>query len=427
MSSMESLLPLVGGFLAGLLVGAAVAGLWLQSRLARLREARAALEAELAAERSRLEERTAAFEQARQQLSETFDSLAGKALDRHTETFLRLARENLSRLQEQAAARLEEKEKGIEHLVRPIRETLEKTEQQIRRMENERREAFGTLTEQLRAMSEAQNRLQLETRHLVQALRRPEVRGQWGEMTLRRVVELAGMAEHCDFSEQVHRATEGGAVRPDMIVHLPDRRRIVVDAKTPLDAYLEAVEATDDALREQALQRHARNLRNHVRQLASKAYWEQFEDTPDFVVLFIPGDQFLSHALTTDPGLLEYALGNRVILATPSSLIALLRAIAYGWRQEALAENAEEIRRLGEELYGRLATFTEHLARVGKSLDGSIKAYNQAVGSLDARVLPAARRFGELGIQTRKPLREPEPLERLARPPLNAGQSDAQE
>ena len=421
---MDSLAGSFGLFIAGLLTGMVAMGLWLQARLAKLRESRAALEAELAAERSRLEERTAAFEQARRQLAETFDSLAAQALDRNAESFLKLAEENLARFQAQATLRLEEKEKTIAHLVQPIRETLEKTEQQIRRMENERREAFGTLTEQLRAMSEAQNRLQLETRHLVQALRRPEVRGQWGEMTLKRVVELAGMVEHCDFVEQVHQATESGAVRPDMIVHLPDRRQLVVDAKTPLDAYLEAVEAADDDRRQQALQRHARNLREHVRQLASKAYWEQFEDTPDFVVLFIPGDQFLSHALAADPELLEYALGNRVILATPSSLIALLRAVAYGWRQEALAENAEEIRRLGEELHGRLATFTEHLARVGKSLDASINAYNRAVGSLDSRVLPAARRFGELGIHAKKSIPQPEPVDRLARPLASATESD---
>ncbi|RMG27884.1 MAG: DNA recombination protein RmuC [Gammaproteobacteria bacterium] len=413
---MDTLVASLALFLAGAATGAVLLGLRMQARLARLRAERARLEAELAAERSRLEERTAAFEQARRQLAETFDSLAAQALDRNAEAFLKLARENLARFQAQAALRLEEKEKTIEHLVRPIRETLEKTEQQLRRMENERREAFGSLTEQLRAMGEAQNRLQLETRHLVQALRRPEVRGQWGELTLKRVVELAGMVEHCDFEEQVHQATERGAVRPDMIVHLPDRRRIVVDAKTPLDAYLEAVEASDEAQRQQALARHARNLREHVRQLASKAYWEQFEDTPDFVVLFVPGDQFLSHALTADPDLLEYALGNRVILATPSSLIALLRAVAYGWRQEALAENAEEIRKLGEELHGRLATFTEHLVRVGKSLDASVNAYNKAVGSLDARVLPAARRFGELGIHAKKPIAEPEPVDRLARP-----------
>jgi DNA recombination protein RmuC len=260
-------------------------------------------------------------------------------------------------------------------------------------------------------LSESHRLLQDETRNLVQALRRPEVRGQWGEMTLKRLAELAGMVEHCDFCEQESVDTDAGRLRPDMIIRLPDRRDIVVDAKTPLDAYLSAVEATDDAVRKTQLERHARNVRQRVRELAGKAYWNQFTDSPDFVVLFIPGEQFLAAALEIDHRLLEEALAQHVILATPSSFVALLRAVAYGWRQEALAKNAEIIREIGQDLYTRLATFGEHLAKLGRSLDSSVQSFNKAVGSFDTRVLPGARRFVELGINTRKPVPEPEQIE----------------
>ena len=259
----------------------------------------------------------------------------------------------------------------------------------------------------LESISLSQQALSSETRNLVTALRRPEVRGQWGEMTLRRLVELAGMVEHCDFTEQEHTPSEDGALRPDMIVHLAEGRQLVVDVKTPLDAYLAAVEAPDDDAREVALQRQARKVRERVRELAAKAYWSQFERSPEFVILFIPGDQFLSAALARDPRLLDEALNQHVILATPTSFVALLKAVAYGWRQVALADNAKQIRDLASELYKRLATFSSHLARVGRSLSGSVDAYNSAVGSLERQVLPGARRFTEMGVQARKPM---EPL-----------------
>jgi DNA recombination protein RmuC len=252
----------------------------------------------------------------------------------------------------------------------------------------------------------------------VTALRRPEVRGQWGEMTLKRLAELAGMVEHCDFAEQVHVPGEDGSLRPDMIVNMPDGRQLVVDVKTPLDAYLSAAEATTDEDRAAAYRRHALAVQERVRQLAQKAYWAQFEHSPDFVVLFIPGDQFLSSAVAEIPNLLEDAIRQHVIIATPTSFIALLKAVGYGWRQNALAENAAHIQELGEDIYKRLATFTSHLAKVGRTLGQSVEAYNSAIGSLERQVLPGARKFTELGLRPAKEIEETVPIDKLARPLL---------
>lgn len=348
-------------------------------------------------------------------LEQTFSSLAGKALKSSNESFLQLAQETLRRFHGHAQADLEKKEKAVENLVKPIQEALSKTEQQIREMEKERKQAYGSLHKHLEAMSLTQQQLQDETRNLVQALRRPEVRGQWGELTLKRLVELAGMVEHCDFYEQENLNTKEGRLRPDMIVRMPGSREIVVDVKTPLDAYLSAMEANDDQTRQQHLERHARNVRERVRELASKSYWSQFSQTPDFAVLFIPGEQFLSAALEKDRDLLENAMKQRVILATPTSLVALLRAVAYGWRQEQLALNADQIRAAGEELYKRLATFSEHLSKVGRNLDSAVGNYNKAVGSFDAKVLPGARKLSEMGIEELKDINEPEQIEKMAR------------
>jgi DNA recombination protein RmuC len=249
----------------------------------------------------------------------------------------------------------------------------------------------------------------------VSALRRPEVRGQWGEITLRRLVELAGMVEHCDFVSQSHQPTENGAIRPDMVVHLPEARDLVVDVKTPLDAYLEATEAATEVERRAALERHATIVAGRIRDLASKAYWSQFERSPEFVILFIPGDQFLSAALAERPALLDDALRQNIILATPTSLVALLKAIAYGWQQTALAANAAEIRTSALQLYERLATFASHLGTVGKSLGDSVRAFNASVGSLERMVLPSARRFTDLGVQPRQRLVPPKSIEELTR------------
>ena len=361
-----------------------------------------------------LERRQAAAKLA--EVEKTFALLSNEALRQNSKTFLQLAQETLKQFHVQAKGDLDLKEKAVENMVRPIREALEKTEQQVRLMEKERKEAYGALHQHLETMSQTQLLLQGETRNLVQALRRPEVRGQWGEMTLKRLAELAGMVEHCDFITQETVSGEDGRMRPDMVVRMPDGREIVVDVKTPLDAYLSAIEAVDDATRTKHLQHHSRKVRERVQELATKAYWNQFKNAPDFVVLFIPGDQFLSAALDVDHSLLEYALQQKIILATPTSFVALLRAVAYGWRQETLAANADLIREVGEDLYQRLAVFTEHLARLGGSLEGSVSAFNKAVGSFDSKVLPGARKFVEMGVTPKKTLEPATPLETFPRP-----------
>jgi DNA recombination protein RmuC len=379
---------------------------WSRGHRDRLEQDIAALRAQLKSQETIDRERAIALNQAEERLTASFGKLANESLSHSSESFLRLARESLGKHQEQAKAGLLEREKAVEQLVKPIQEALQQTQKQFGDIEKARRESFGNITMQLEMMAKGQDALQTHTRNLVTALRRPEVRGQWGELTLKRIAELAGMVEHCDFIEQAHTSTEEGAVRPDMIIRLPDRGEIVVDVKTPLDAYLQAVEAPDDESRKTALQRHARNVADRVRELASKAYWSQFDASPEFAILFIPGDQFLAAALNENPNLLEEALRQKIILATPTSLVALLKAIAYGWRQLALAENAEEIRRLAQDLHGRLAVFTGHLARLGKQLEGSVKSYNSAVGSLERSVLPGARKFIELGVLTKKPLEQ---------------------
>ncbi len=407
-----------------LLIGVALAALvgWLlahqraQHDITKLREDKARLTSQLEAQQAAMEEKTRSFEEAQSQFENTFKSLASDALKSSTSEFLKLAESNFKTLHTKASGNLEQREKAVESMVKPIREALEKTDQQIRKMEKERQTAFGSLTQHLQFMAQAQEQLQGETRNLVKALRRPEVRGQWGEMTLKRLAELAGMVEHCDFDQQHSVDTEQGKQRPDMVVRMPGSREIIVDAKAPMDGYLAAVEARDDSARLLELQRHARNVRDRVRELSSKGYWQQFPQSPDFVVLFIPGDQFLSSALEVDPKLLEDAMTDKVVLATPSSLVALLRAVAYGWRQEALAENAEHIRSVGQDLYERLSTFAEHLEKLGNHLSRSVDSYNKAVGSFDGRVLPGARKFTEMGIQGKKDLPEPQPVERLPRP-----------
>lgn len=341
--------------------------------------------------------------------------LTDASLRNNSETFLQIARENLGQQHLQATHALKEREQAIETLVKPIQEALKKTEAQIEQIERERRESFVALRTHLEGVAQSQSALQQETRNLVNALRRPEVRGQWGELSLRRLVELAGMTPHCDFTEQMHTATEDGALRPDLVVHMPDGRDLVVDVKTPLDAYLEAVDAPNDEVRALALKRHGQIVAERVRKLAAKSYWSQFEKSPDFVILFIPGDQFLAGALNERPALIDEAIRQNVILATPTSFIAMLKAIAYGWRQTALAENAATIRDLGIEIHRRLGTFGAHLGRLGRALGSGVEAYNSAVGSLERQVMPAARRFSELGLKTDRELETLDPIDKLAR------------
>jgi len=362
-----------------------------------------------------VEERESAFELANAKLTQAFTELSNRSLQANSDTFLKLAEQRLETQQEKAKGELGEREKAVEALVKPIRDALEASQKQIAELEKSRSEAYGGIKSQLEEMQLSQKSLRQETQNLVNALRRPEVRGRWGEITLRRLVELAGMVEHCDFIEQAHTETDGQIIRPDMVVRMPDQRELVVDVKTPLDAYLTAAEAPDDAQRQLGLKRHAKNVRAHIRMLASKAYWKQFDESPEFVILFIPGDQFLSAALNEEPDLIEYALSEQIILATPTSFVALLKAVAYGWRQLALADNAKEIRVLAEDLYARLATFVAHMNRVGRQLGSSVESYNKAVGSLERSVLPGARKFVELGVHSKKEMEKLESLEPVPR------------
>ena len=373
--------------------------------------------AEIGSNEARAQEREQALELAAMRVRAGFDAAAAEALRGNSEVFLQMARQALTQQQQLAERNLTDREKAVESMLAPVREALQRTHEQIARIEKERAEAFGALRSSLEGVALGQQALQRETRNLVTALRRPEVRGQWGEMTLRRLAELAGMVEHCDFREQVHVGGEDGSLRPDMIVNMPDGRQLVVDVKTPLDAYLSAVEATDDDARDAALKRHAQLVMERVRALASKSYWAQFEHSPDFVVLFIPGDQFLAAAVAEVPTLLEDAVRQHVIIATPTSFVALLKAVAYGWRQNALAENAARIQELAEERYKRLAKFGEHMVRVGRTLGQSVDAFNSAVGSLERQVLPGARKFTELGLRPEREIEEIPPVEKLVREP----------
>jgi DNA recombination protein RmuC len=349
------------------------------------------------------------------QLGASVAELANNALRNNTDMFLKLARESFAREQSEAQATLREREAALGQLVAPLAKALEKTEQQLVGLERERRDAFSSLRTQIEQLVLGQSALQRETRNLVGALRRPEVRGRWGELTLRRVVEIAGMSEYCDFSEQTTVSGATGSLRPDLLVRMPEGRELVVDAKTPLDAYLDAIEATSDEARAAALSRHAQQVEARVRELASKAYWNQFKKSPEFAVLFLPGDQFLSAALTERPELLENAMRQSIVLATPATLIALFKAVAYGWRQSAVAENAARILELGQDLHRRLGNFVGHLGRAGQRLGATVDAYNDAVGSLERQVMPQARRFTELGAISGDPLPELAPVDRLTR------------
>ena len=408
-------------FAAGAVLGALAALLWRARREQSLRVESALLRARLQSEETVSTEREQALTRAREQLQGVFGELARDSLQSNSEVFLQLARERLSRQQADASQALKERETAIESLVQPIREALAKTELQIQAIERDRIDSFAGIKTQMEALAGGQNLLSRETRNLVTALRRPDVRGQWGEITLRRLVELSGMTLHVDFSEQQHQSTDNGAIRPDMVVHMPDQRDIVVDVKTPLEAYLSAVEAQNDADRAAQLRRHAQIVGARVRELSSKQYWAQFERSPDFVVLFLPGDQFLTAALQENPSLIDDSLRQNVMLATPTSLVALLKIVQFGWKQSILAENAAEIRRLGEDLYKRLAVFCEHLGKLGKSLGSSVDSFNRAVGSLEQQVLPAARRFEGLGLRVTRELEIIEPVESLTRIPRNAG------
>jgi DNA recombination protein RmuC len=393
-----------------------------KANLARLQQAhtelvagKARAESALEAERKTSNEKIELVTRASEELRNAFKAMASDALKSNNSSFLVIAEETLKRFQSQARGDLEARHKAVADLVAPVRDSLNKVDAQIQQMEVARGDAYGELRAQVQSLIGTQKELQSETGNLVRALRTPNVRGRWGEIQLRRVVEIAGMLSYCDFTEQESVTTETGRLRPDLVVKLPGGKHVVVDAKTPLQAFLDAFETTDEETRRACLANHARQVRDHMKTLSGKNYWEQFEATPEFVVMFLPGETFFSAALEQDPGLIEQGVLNRVIPASPTTLIALLKAVNYGWNQEKLARNAQQISALGKELHDRLRLLAGHITSVGTGLDRAVEAYNKAVGSLESRVLVSARKFSELGASVAEDIPELEPIETTAR------------
>src|SRR3989440_1753188 len=382
----------------------------------RLRKDNARLLADLEGERRAAQERTESFKRVTEELAEKFKALSRDALKDNNQEFLNLARATLEKFQVSAKGELDQRQQAIDQLVKPLKDSLEKVDGKIGELEKSRAGAYAELREQVKSLATQQLELRNETGNLVKALRTPHIRGRWGEIQLRRVVELAGMLEYCDFTEQETVATEDGRIRPDVIVRLPGNRTIVVDAKVPFEAFYESISTNDDAIRINCLKEHARLVRTHIGALSRKSYWETVQPTPEFVLLFLPGETFYSAALEHDPKLIEDGVSEKVIIATPTTLIALLKAVSYGWRQEQMAANAQEVSKLAKDLYDRLRKFTEYFADIGKGLDRALDSYNKGVGSLEARVLVTARKFKERGAIAGEEIEMLEPIDKLARP-----------
>ncbi|MEW6571448.1 MAG: DNA recombination protein RmuC [Nitrospirota bacterium] len=370
----------------------------LRSELDSERQSKVEALTNLEAARKNFEEQKTLIEAMKAEMTDTFNALSSAALKSSSEDFLRLASEHLGKVVADTKGKLGEHQAAMDGMIKPLHEMLKRYDAQIRAIEESRHKAYGSLEEQLRALASTHESLQRETSNLVTALKKPQVRGRWGEMQLRRVAELSGMSMHCDFTEQQSMDTEKGRIRPDMIVHLPMDREIVVDSKVSLDAYLDAISAGTDEERKAKMERHAQQVRTHMNKLSSKEYWGQFRRSPEFVVLFIPGESFLSSALEVDNSLIEDGIQKRVIVATPTTFVALLRAIAYGWRQEQITKNAQVISELGRQLYDRISVLVQHLDNLGSSLEKAVGAYNKSVASIESRVLPSVRRFKELGV-----------------------------
>jgi len=390
---------------------------------AKLRNENAGAIAQLSAVQARLEEerkanreKLALIDEAQQKLADTFKALSADALHSNNQQFLALAKSNLERFQETAKGDLEKRTQAIDELVRPLKESLEKVDGKIGELEKTRAGAYVELREQVKALATSQGQLQAETGNLVRALRAPHVRGRWGEIQLRRVVELAGMLQYCDFIEQETVNTEESRIRPDLIVRLPGNRTIVVDSKVPFDAFYESISTSDDEVRANKLKEHARLVRAHITSLSRKSYWESVQPTPEFVLLFLPGETFYSAALEQDPKLIEDGVTEKVLIATPTTLIALLKAVSYGWRQEQMATNAEEVSSLAKTLYDRLRVFTNHFDDIGRNLDRALDSYNKGVRSLEARVLVTARKFKERGAIAGEEVETLEPIDKTALP-----------
>lgn len=374
-----------------------------------------ALTTRLEQERKSNQEKIELLSNAEEKLADAFKALSADALRSNNHSFLQLAKENLQTFQETAKGDLEQRQQALNQIIRPLKESLDKVDNKIGELEKTRAGAYSELREQVKALATSQSQLQAETGNLVKALRVPHIRGRWGEIQLRRVVEMAGMLEYCDFVEQETVATEEGRIRPDLIVRLPGNRTIVVDSKVPFDAFYESISTTDDDVRAARLNDHARLVRAHIASLSRKSYWETVQPTPEFVLLFLPGETFYSAALENDPKLIEDGVSQGVIIATPTTLIALLKAVSYGWRQEQMATNAQEVSNLAKTLYDRLRAFTKHFDDIGRNLDRALDAYNKGVRSLEARVLVTARRFKERGAIAGDEIQTLDPIDKATR------------